>query len=518
MNDVTAMRDVLNRFRRESLVKRTNKIVLTWFCAVTFFVTTNGHAQSMTLEQVLQNVMDHYPSLITAAIQVERAKQNNRKIESQLGWQLGAQAGIGRDITLFGTPSDRMDLTGNFTRTLESGASIGVEAGVLRDDSVGVFSPVIPNPSISTSFDLSYRQPLAQGSDNPAYKEGLVSARADVIISTAERKALYDQLASQVIDIYMALANTHVRTENISRSVKRTLRLQKYINSRATLGVSEEKDILQANAQLSRQQAELKGLQMLWQQQRISLVRLMGKDSELEIKPVPIKKVNLPEANFKTLFQQVLDNNPQVQLINGRIKQADSAIRVRRDARDDSVDLVFSIGNRTLSGDVILGGNLGGALGGNISESEVTGGVRLEYQHGFDSRGEDAELYQAQLDRSAALLDKRQITEDLHYDLSSLLAEIKVGNDALKAYQKSVVSERDKLDEAVKRYRRGRADTDQLISFEEQLSEAELSFELQRIELARRYRNLSLLQGLLLKNIRLSEYDGFITDRYGDQR
>ena len=96
--------------------------------------------------------------------------------------------------------------------------------------------------------------------------------------------------------------------------------------------------------------------------------------------------------------------------------------------------------------------------------------------------------------------------EDLKYDLSSLLAEIEVANHALKAYQQSVKSENSKLKEAEQRYRAGRTDTDQLIQFEAELAAAELAYELQRIELARRDRNLDLLRGTVWKQVRLPDY------------
>jgi outer membrane protein TolC len=69
-----------------------------------------------------------------------------------------------------------------------------------------------------------------------------------------------------------------------------------------------------------------------------------------------------------------------------------------------------------------------------------------------------------------------------------------------------VKSENRKLAEAEQRFRAGRTDTDQLIQFEAELASAELAYELQRIELARRDRKLALLRGSLWEHIRLPEY------------
>ncbi len=465
------------------------------------FVAT-ASAEEMTLVQVLQRVVDHYPSLKTAAIQVERARQTSKTIDSQLGWQLAAQAGVQRDSTLFGTPTDVIDVGGRLSRTLESGSILSFEASARREDSEGVFSPVIPNPSTTTNVDITYRKPLAKGSDNPLYTEGLAAAKAEVAASRAESETLYDQIASQVIDLYISAATIKARMHNKERAITRAKRLQNFINDRASLGISEDKDILQVNAQISSLQAELGALQTLWQKQLISLNRLMGREWSADLVIPQSIWLTASTSDFNTLFQAVKDHSPEIHSVDARIELADSAIRVRRDEREDNVDLVLFVGNRTQDGDTGFG---------DIDESEVVGGIRLEFKQSVDKIGVDAELYQAQLDRSAALQDKRQLIEDLQYELSSLLAEIEANKDAIKAYKLSVSNEKKKLDDAVKRYRTGRTETDLLIRFEDELSQAEFALELQRLELVRRQYNLKLLQGKLWDTINLPVYNNFVT-------
>lgn len=478
------------------------KLIINNILCALLAVSGVAHAQNLTLEQVLQRVVDHYPSLKTAAIQVERARQGSLTVESQLGWQVGAEGGFTRDTGITGTPVDVIDVGGSLSRNLESGSNISLQASISREDSESVLSPALPDPSTSTSIDLRFRQPLAKGSDNPLYTEGLASAEAEVVISRAEQEALYDQLATQIIDIYMAASNTQARMKNSQYSIQRAERLRKYIKDRANLGVSEDKDILQANAQIKSQQAELRSLQTLWQQQRISLNRLMGRPWTAEIETEYTKDVTIDQRDFDLLFEQAKLHDAELSAIDGRLQLADSAIRSRRDARENNLDLVLFVGSRTQQGDT---------AGGEFSESDIVGGVRLEFSQDLDKSGVDAELYQAQLERSAAIQDKRQLLEDLQYELASLLAEIEANALAIDAYQASVVSEKSKMDDALERYRTGRTDTDQLISFEDQKSLAELSLELQRIELARRYYNLMLMTGTLWSGINLPEYSDYLT-------
>jgi len=451
----------------------------------------------MTLEQVIQNVIDHYPSFKTAAMQVERARLETEKVQSQLGWQLGAQAGVARNVSLFGTPTDKYDVSGNLSRKLEEGETVSIQASVAHEDAESAFSPATPNPVTKTSIDLNYRQPLQKGADNPAYKQGLVSAEASLMMTRAEQTKLYDQMAGQIMELYFAAATTQVRLRNAELAIERTQRLYQYNKDRASLGISEDKDLLQVSAQLHSKQAEQRGLQMAWQQQRTALNRLMGRQWDAEIKTSLESSLSISVADFQRLYNEVKVYSPSLKSIIARVQLAESAINTSNDASKDQLDLVLFAGGRNSQGNTATG---------NIDDSEIVGGVRMEYSQAMDKRGVDAIVYQARLDRDMALQDKQQIEEDLQYDLASLLAEFSAGEAALKAYNSSVSSEQKKLKEANQRYRSGRSETDQLILFESQLSVAELLLDLQRIELARRYQKLNLLRGRLWASINLSEH------------
>lgn len=463
----------------------------------TMALVINAQAEKLTLEQVLQKVVDHYPSFKVAAIQLERARQENKKVESQLGWQLGAQAGYTRDQSVFGIFTDNMNLAGNLNRQLSSGDSVSINAVIGQDDADRPFSPTLPNPATSTDLDLNYRMPLARGSDNPTYREGLEQAEAGVMLADAQKQTQYDQMAGQIIELHLAAAATQARMANVQASIKRSLCLQAYIKDRYNLGVAEEQDILQVDAQLRGFEADYHALEMAWQQQLISMNRLMGRPWDKPFEPVITTLALDMDASIEQMLAQVNQHSPALKSSLGQLKQADSVITTSRDARKDQMDLVMFIGQKSLSGDVAVG---------DYDESGPVGGVRLEFGRGMDKSGFDAAIYQAQLDRNAALEEQKQSLEDLQYELSSLLAEIRAGKIALTAFSKSFSSEQAKLKEAIERYRNGRTDTDQLIKFEAQMAGAELALELQRIELARRYNKLGLLRGLLWNDIRLIDY------------
>ncbi len=452
--------------------------------------------QGMNLQQVLQRVLNHYPSVKTAALQVQKARQVNTKVESQLSWLLNSSAGYERDTSFFGTAVDRYNVQGSMNRPLSNGGSLGFNVSLLEENSIDIVVPTIPNPLTKTRVDVNYRHKLGKGSDNPDYKEGLEVAFAGELLAAGDRQAFYDQLAAQVIDIYLAGAITQARIKSINKSIQRTHRLHRYIEKEYKLGLSEEKDVLQVEARLRINEADKKSLQVAWQKQLISLNRLMGRQWQREMLPETLIDRSQP-ASFDVLYQQAQKYSAALKQTDARLKIADSTIRSRRDLYKDDLDVVMFAGNETNQGNTSFGG---------LEESILIGGVRLEFNRGLDKSGFDADIRQAHYDRDIALQDKKQILENLQYDLASLLAEIKFSEQALTAFARSVKAEEKKLKEAVKRYKEGRIETDRVIDFESDLAVSELSYDLQLIELIRRYHQLNLLRGGIWKDIVLPQF------------
>ncbi|MDH3343369.1 MAG: hypothetical protein OEM07_06575, partial [Gammaproteobacteria bacterium] len=84
------------------------KIINILLFAVVSVVSTTAMADMLSPEQVIQRVLDHYPSIKTAAIEIERARQSIKVVNSQLSWQLDAQAGVERGVSALGTGNDSL--------------------------------------------------------------------------------------------------------------------------------------------------------------------------------------------------------------------------------------------------------------------------------------------------------------------------------------------------------------------------------------------------------------------------
>lgn len=470
-------------------MRRIVTLLVAFVCAAAL---NPAKAERLAYMQVLQRVLETYPTLQVAALQLNRAQQENARVESQLGWTFDAQTGAGRELSIIGTPVDRADAVAGINRRLASGGRIGLGASFLNEDSAQTFSPLIPNPLTSTGVDLSYRHPLGRGAGNPDYAQGLVSAQAQVELAEADRRAAYDDIARQTANVYYAAALTASRIENAQRAIDRANLLKTYIQGRLRLGLAESKDVLQAEAQLRVRRAEYQGLMIAWNQQRTSLNRLMGRAYDAELIPLIPNEIQGTEESLQSWLDDAHRHSPALQQARALIALADAEIVRRKDTHKDNLDIVFSVGGRTRSGDLPAGGD---------DQSDAVGGVRLEYSRALDQSGLDAELRQALLDRDIAREQQRLAQEDLQYGVAGLAAEIGANRKSLDGFRASLAAEEEKLSEARERYRQGREETDRLIQFASELSVAEFAAAQQKIDLTRRHIEMDVLRGFIWRAV-----------------
>ncbi len=453
------------------------------------FAGTNVYADvspKKSLQDVIHRVLKNYPSLKIARIEIERARQEFSKIESQLGWTASAQTGVSRDVGMFNIPSERFDLSASIGSRQKSGHSIEVTGQYSYEDSESVAVPSIVNPSERTALDLNYRIPLGQGEENPDYQQGLISAEAGVESTKAARIKQIDALVRQTLSLYYDIANTYMRIKDANEAIRRADRLRKFVKKNAGLGLSESKDLLIVNALLSAKVSDRDNLLIIWSQQRSELNRLLGVEPTSDFKPVIVADKTVPERN--AALNQAYAQNPDILLQQAQLSTADVGIELANDAKKDRLDLVFSVGARNTSGDVATG---------SVSDSEWAGGARLEYQFSLDQRGFDAGIFQAMLDKQAIEEEIERIKHDLQYSVTGLLDQINQNTIAARSSKKRLDIEQKKVKEAFERYKVGRADTNELIDNENSLYIASLLYETRKIELARKYTELELLLGSL---------------------
>jgi len=468
-------------------MNKTSLLIFSFFSGLIF--TTNALAKEqseLTIYQVMQRVIDRYPSLKISEMEVAQAAEQRQQIESNLGWILNSSAGVTHDLTALGTPSDRLDVTSSIAKQLKSGATLSLSGGYRYEDSTLPLTG-FPDPAHTTRLDLSYRMPLSQGEGNPLYVEGLVSAEASHKLAKANLLLTKIALAEKVKDLFYASALTRARLDNAKQAVQRARKLETYINKNVKLGLSEDKDQLQARAQTDSKVADLSAVQLQWKQQQSSLIRLMLEDVGKEILPLLMSTNNSLNSQLVNLIQATEEYHPAVKVSQAQLEIAESQINTTLDSKKDSLDLVMSVGTRTSDGK--------NTSGTTISEKDWAGAVSIEYTHLFDDKGVSSKYKQAQLEKSIALQNIRKTNDDIRYTVSGLVAEIEAANLAVKTAFKKLKSESLKLKEVESRFRSGRADTAQLIQFQNEYSFAQLAYQNQKVDMNNRIIALQIFTG-----------------------
>lgn len=467
-----------------------NKLRILLFTLVTIFVAPgSATAESFTLHQTIRHVLESYPTVEIANLQARRAAQDIVRAKATLTWYLGAQAGAAHDVSQFGVPADSADLSADISRQLASGGSFGLGGSYNYSDTSTTLFP--PNPRNYSRLDANYRKPLAQGAGNPLYHEGLKTAKANERIARANEQSVRDNLATQTFELFYLAALTQARMATAQDAIDRAQRLKKFIRNNARMGLSEEKDLLQAEAQLQARIADYDALVSNWEQQRSSINRLMDRPRAAEFSPVLRDKDGNVGGSVETILKKAKDYSPDLHRQQAVIEITDSLIVTSKDATKSTVDLVLGLGYGNIQGPA--------PAAPPVDESDYAASARLEYRRPLDNSGNEAVLTQAMLDKSIALRESERIRGDLKYNVTGLIAQISKSNTSLESQRQRVIAEREKVDEAVNRYRTGRTDTTQLILFENDYQVSKLASELQRVELARQHASLELLQGILLQ-------------------
>lgn len=442
----------------------------------------------LPLSTVIEKIINHYPSLDVAAIEIQRARQEFAKVESQLGWVLSANAGLSRDVSIIDSPTDHYEAGVGIGRKFKSGSSLELSGIYAHDDSDIGFSSALPNPSERTRVDLKYRIPLGQGDNNPEYMAGLIGAKSGILIQESNQRYIIDNLMQQSMTLYYDILLTHVRIEDAKTGIQRAKRLLGFIDRNRNLGLSEKKDILRVQSQLQKQIAQHDSLKVIWHQQRSELNRLMGEPSEREFIPSADHDAKVNLTDYESSLERVYQRDPELNLQKGQLQLAEAEITLARDEKRDKFDLIVSVGNRNVSGETVAG---------SVDNNEVVGGALLEYRYTVDKKGFDAGLYQAMLQKEQAQKEIDRIKSDLQHQLKSLFLQAEANKRAVDSNLAHYKVEKEKIEEAFKRYKEGRASTNELIDFEESLQSSYLLHQNQKILLSRNIANITLLMGTL---------------------
>lgn len=469
--------------------------VLIMSCMV---LSVNVHAETLTLSKAIQRLLAYYPTLQIAKLKTDQANWEVRNVKNQLSWKLSGAAGVQHDVSAFNTPYDRFEASANLNRKLTSGHTLGFSGRYRYNDDSFVLNNSFPNPSQALDVDVNYRIPFGQGESNLGYQQSLTIVEAQKKIEQLNEKSILKSLTANVISLFHEIDNLDKRLAYTETSIDRSQRLKDYISRNQKLGIYEQKDMLESEAQLLKVISERQNLRLALDEQKNALRRLLGMD---HAEPVSIQLDDFGVSNRETdyLIAMAEKDDPQLAIKGEQLNIADASIRFSINQNTDKKDLLLSLGARSLYGD---------SSGGSVSEEDYAAQLRFEYQYDLGNDAYTSIINKAKRDKDIALEQIRLNKDDIKYQLTALLNRINNQRSLIdKLEQHYSVSDK-KFKDAVKRYRQGRIDTTSLLQFENELHIAELDLSSTKTELSQSEVNLSLLAGELLPMLNVTPAEG----------
>lgn len=467
--------------------------------AILLFLSAAGlvvNAEELTLAGAVNKLKNYYPSLKIAQIKAQQANLEIETIKSQLDWSLNGSVAMTHDVSAFSTPYDRFEAGGSVSRKLESGHTMGISGRYQYNDDSFVINNSFPNPSQSVNLDLSYRVPLGRGENNTIYNQSLMIADIQRNIEKLNEKSILKSLLEQVINLFYEIDNTEKRLNYTQLSINRSERLRDYISRNKQLGIYENKDVLQADAQLLKVKADRENLLLLLSEQKYALIKLLGISSDENI-TLKIEDAPVIGLSGDALLMAVVNDHPQLHIKKHLVEASDARIISALNENNDQKDIIFSIGARSLYGD---------ANTDSVSEEDYAAQLKFEYKYDLGKRSYNAKIDKVKKEKDIALQEVALIESDIKYQLNALLYKINKQQDILNQLKKHKVISQEKYDDANQRYKKGRIDTTDLIKFESDLHSANLDYAAININLSRSRMNMALLSGMIWDMLALDIY------------
>jgi len=443
-----------------------------------------------TLNQFITESINAYSALNIATLNVNKLALEIDKVSSQLGWVATSQGGYSRNASSFGIQTDTIDFGVGLEKPLESGSTVSIEGRYAHADSEQVLFNLSPNPSDTTNIDLNYRIPLLEGNGNQQYQFNTQKALIDKKIAELEKEQIRENLVIKLIDIYYLIATIDSRLETAKKSLERTIKLRKYIDSNIELGLLEKGDVFQVDAQIYTLKLEKQKILDLREKQIIAINRFLNKPFTNEfVIDASSMTLNYRLDSTEKVTSNVIVHDYEIAKLNSRAKLLDSELELSRNREKNKLDLVLSVGiqNRT--------GNSGAS---SIDDTDTTGMMKFEYRNALDKRALSSQRLQIQIDRETNNEQLATLNKDLKYETYRLLKEVEKSKEIVILTKKRTKNETLKYQDILKRYKNGRSTTNIVIQFDNERIRSELDHETERYELAKRINLLMLKQGLLL--------------------
>ncbi|PIS27671.1 MAG: hypothetical protein COT43_09140 [Candidatus Marinimicrobia bacterium CG08_land_8_20_14_0_20_45_22] len=366
-----------------------------FFISILFLSITTIQAESLTLQQAIDEALHNNPSIRESLISVRQSQIETGQAYSSLFPSVSASAsGNGQKNSSQNSWSSRWSMSGGVNQSI-------YQPGLLTNIKISKIQECIAK---TNSDDLASQ-----------VRQEIESAYYGILSSDA-LKAVYEE-------------NILAADENIRK-----------IQAMYKLGIKTESDVLKSEVQKGEVESLLVNEQMNHTNQQRNLLTLLGREpnTEIALEKVDVEVIVVPD--LKTAENTMLGKNRDILTLtqNRKVKQLN--VQISRESFLPSISANYSIGK---SGSGSTSSNLSNSIG-------ISANIPI-----FDGFNKRKDVRKSKLDVDKIDLEITQLKQDLRKILASYYSSLETYNSLISIQEKNLSSAQKDLDLVTRQYELG---------------------------------------------------------------
>jgi len=351
----------------------------------------------------------------------------------------------------------------NYSETFETGTNVQASLSSNRNSFISQPSSLFFNPSINSTLNLQFTQPLLRNGWLFPNKAPLVIARRNLDQSQASFAAEVSSSILQAVNLYWAVVEARGSLDVAKRSQDAAEASYKRDKRALELGALPPLDIYRSESQVaSRRVAVIQGEYGL-KQAEDALRMAIGADQDpyfealdLELTEQPEPAGDLRTTDAATALQAALTKRPEVAAARAALAIDDIRVRLAHNHLLPELDLTGRYASNGLGGSTLNSANQSvssSSLNQVFGFNYPTYQAQLSLSLPLKNRGAKAELGTALVSRRSDLYGERQVREQVMLDVNNAVHQLEqaklsiaAGKEALDMAKKNTAAEQRKYE------------------------------------------------------------------------
>ncbi|MCB1214206.1 MAG: TolC family protein [Deltaproteobacteria bacterium] len=436
-----------------------------------FFLASPRAERVLDEQEVMARVLTRNLSVLATSYSPEMAKTLIDQAKSRFDTLISGQAYYNLDQSdqqsiVFGTDNRQLLWQAQATKRFSHGVEGSLSFSNQRDSTNSAFAT---NPNFYTTvLSLEVRAPLLQNRLGFSDRHSVKVAENQVETTVLEGLTFLGNQAYEAMQTYWNWVAARQSVVLAQAFLTRAQDFYQKNQNKKGLGLSEETDLVAAEALVLQREAELKAAQDLALDWEKLLALLL--DLPLEEKLIPkessftsLTKINSLEASFKEASLLRTDYLS----LQSQAKEKGLQIALAKDSKLPRVDFFTSLKLNSVDP------SYGGALGETFQADNPNWLAGINFSLNFENRLAKSALESSKLAKAQLLYQIKALESQMEQQIRLSLQELKLQRGQKDRYGRLVGLQKRKLRLEEEKYFQGRSSSDLIIRYQEEVLNAE---------------------------------------------